>query len=475
MQFTIRHNLLDFVHLGQIARKIGSEKLRCIMTLEPTGLIAYPGVTGGVRLIECVLGEFLPVLPYLVKRLLRMPVCHTSGHKLVLQRHKGLYLLLSHRLSQRIGLTLGEAGQFLRKKHHLLLIHGDTVSVVQILLHIREVVFYRLDAKFSVYEIRNVIHRTRTVQRIHRDQILEPLGMKLLKICLHTRRFELEHHGGVTASVKLISGLVVYRYGLYVYLPAVPVFYVVESLVYDGQGVKPQKVHLQHPDGLDIVTVILRCPHVLSGLLILGQTDWHMLHQIRRSDYRGAGVLPHLAYAALKLTGVFQNLLIDFRPVLQFVLEVWHQTVAVLKINLDVHVLLTRLKSTHHPVDFLLHHLESRLEFVEFRVERILLLLLLAQTVRNHIGKACTLAYRDIAYPGHVLDGAFRRHSSESNHPGHVFGPVSLLHIFVRCGKVLEVHVYIRHIYTVRIKEPFEQELVLDRVQVSNPQTVRHY
>ena len=79
-----------------------------------------------------------------------------------------------------------------------------------------------------------------------------------------------------------------------------------------------------------------------------------------------------------------------------------------------------------------------------------------------------------MADAGHVLDGAFRRHGAKSDHAGDMAYAILLFHVIVGFGQVFKIHVDIRHGDAVRIQETLEQELVLDGVQVGNPEAVGH-
>ena len=52
---------------------------------------------------------------------------------------------------------------------------------------------------------------------------------------------------------------------------------------------------------------------------------------------------------------------------------------------------------------------------------------------------------------------------------------IMVFHIFVRSTKILKIHIDIRHADTVGVEEPLEQELVLDRIKIGNPQTVGNH
>ena len=51
---------------------------------------------------------------------------------------------------------------------------------------------------------------------------------------------------------------------------------------------------------------------------------------------------------------------------------------------------------------------------------------------------------------------------------------IGLLYILVGCREVLEIHIDIRHVDTVRIEETLKQQLVFDRVQIGDFEAVSH-
>ena len=107
----------------------------------------------------------------------------------------------SHGLAELVRLALGEAGELLGQQHHLLLIHGDTVGIVQVLLHVREVVRNSLLALLTRDEVRDIVHRTGPIEGVHSDEVLETRRAQLLQPCLHALRFKLEHAHGIAAAV----------------------------------------------------------------------------------------------------------------------------------------------------------------------------------------------------------------------------------------------------------------------------------
>ena len=88
--------------------------------------------------------------------------------------------LFTHGLSEGVAFASGEAGQLSAQEHHLLLVDGDSVGVLQVFFHLGKVVLDRLDSELAVNEVRDVVHRARTVEGVHRNQVLKALRMEFL-------------------------------------------------------------------------------------------------------------------------------------------------------------------------------------------------------------------------------------------------------------------------------------------------------
>ena len=440
------------------------------MAFEPAGLVGYPGITGGVGLVESVLGELLPVFPDLVQGLFRMAVRHSPGHELVFELVQNGYLLLSHRLTQLVSLTLGETGKFLGEEHDLLLIDSDPVGVFQVFFHVRKVILNRFQSKLPVDEVRNIIHRAWPVEGVHSDEVLKTLRMKPLQVALHAGRLKLEHAVSVAAAVELVSGLVVYVNRLDVDVHSVTKLYVVQAFVDNSQGVETEEVHLQHSDILYVMTVVLAGPDQLSRLFLHRKADWNIVGETASADDGGASVLAYLTDASFKFQGVVQHSLDLIGSICQKILELGNQTITVLEGNLDIRVLHSLLE----PMSVLLIRLEARLQLVQLGVEGIFLLDFFAEAVRDKAGEPVGLIEGQVSHPRDILDGSLRLHGAEGDHPRHMILSIGLIDIFVGESKVLEVHVDIRHRDSVRVEETLEQELVLDRVQIGDPKAVSH-
>ena len=167
----LRHevHLLD---VTQLVIEHSSHKLCRIVRLEVSRLVRNPAVACRVRLVEGIGSKLLPFFPNLLQALLHLffrkvlslgQLGHTLFHELAIEFLHLRQLLLTHGLTKRIGLTSREVGQLAREQHHLLLIHADAVSVLQVLFHAVEIVLDLLPTLLTGNEVRDVVHRAGTV------------------------------------------------------------------------------------------------------------------------------------------------------------------------------------------------------------------------------------------------------------------------------------------------------------------------
>ena len=149
MLLAVCHNCLNLSHVVLVHAEVGRLELRRIMRLEPAGLVTYPGIARSMGLVERVGSELLPVLPDFLQDLFRVSVLGAAFDELAVKGLKNVNLLLTHGFTEFVRLTFRETCHFLGDKHHLLLVDGDAVSLLQELLHRRKVVCDRLLATFS--------------------------------------------------------------------------------------------------------------------------------------------------------------------------------------------------------------------------------------------------------------------------------------------------------------------------------------
>ena len=205
------------------------------MGLEISGLVRHPRIAGGVRLVEGVRSKLLPVGPYLRQHLRVMAVGLSARNKLRLHGINDVFFLLTHGLTQGIALATGEVGKLSRQEHHLLLIDGDAVGVLQIFLHAGDVIFNFLLAVLTRNKLRDIVHWSRTVEGVHGNEILEDRGVQLTQIFLHARRLKLERSHRPSLLIELERHLIIYRYGVEVKGEAMRYLDVLHRLLHDRE------------------------------------------------------------------------------------------------------------------------------------------------------------------------------------------------------------------------------------------------
>ena len=126
-----------------------------------------------MRLVESIRCKLLPVSPNLFEHLRIVSVLASAFNEFGFHVIQLVTQLFTHRLTQGIRLTTGEVGQQTGQKHHLLLIYRNTVCIFQILLHNGNIILNRFPPMLTVDKVRDVIHRPRTVEGVHRNQVLE--------------------------------------------------------------------------------------------------------------------------------------------------------------------------------------------------------------------------------------------------------------------------------------------------------------
>ena len=158
-----------------------------------------------MTLVEGVGGELGPVGPYLLQRRLVVAVLGPPVEELHLEGGHLVRQLLPHRLTELVALPSGEVGDLTREEHHLLLIDGDAVGILEVALHAGQVIGDVLASVLAVDEVGDVVHRPRAVEGIHRDEVLEGRGLQLAQVLLHAGGLELEGPHRLALGVELVG------------------------------------------------------------------------------------------------------------------------------------------------------------------------------------------------------------------------------------------------------------------------------
>ena len=403
-------------------------------------------------LVEGVGSEFLPVRPDFLEDGLVVAVRDAAVDELRLEGVQLLLDLLAHRLAQRVALAAGEARQLARQEHHLLLVDRDAVGVLEVLLHHRDVVLDGLAAVLAVDEVRDVVHRARAVEGVHRYDVLELAGLEFAQIAAHAVALELEDGCRVAVAEELVGRLVVEGDFLHVDALAAALLDVLHALLLDGEGGQAQEVHLQHAHVFDERALVLAHQHVLAGLLVFHHAQRDVVGEVGAADDGGAGVHSGLADAALQLRCEVDGLL--------------HQVVRRFVGRLEFRVVLYAVRQGDG--EGLLYRLllVVRVRHVGFE-----------GPCRDDLGQTVAHRQRHLVYTGHVLDGALGGHGAEGGHVRNVVLAVFVLDVAVdvAAAVVVEVNVDIGHRDAVGVEETLEQQVVFQGVDVGDVQAVGHH
>ena len=119
--------------------------------------------------------------------------------------------LLAHRAAQQVGAAERVAGEHLRRLHHLFLVDEDAVGFGEDAFEQRVRIFDCRAAVLAVAEQRDVVHRSRPVERDERDDVAEAGRPNGGQGPPHAFGFQLEHADRVAALEQLVNRRIVPR------------------------------------------------------------------------------------------------------------------------------------------------------------------------------------------------------------------------------------------------------------------------
>ena len=264
-----------------------------------------------------------------------------------------------------------------------------------------------------------------TIERVERDQVVEPFRLGLSQQLAHPRALELEDAVGLSFGEQLIGLRVVERDRVDVDHDALGALDLVESVLDQRQRAEPEEVHLQQADALDVLHRPLRDDFVLLALV-----ERHELGQRPRGDHDAGGMDRRMPGHALEPSRDGEQLL-------------------------DALVLL-------------LHLLQRRAlgqRLFEIHVERR----------RHRLGDAVGVRIRDVHYPRDVAHHGARLHGAEGDDLRDVGAAVLARDVVddFAAAALAEVDVDVRQRHALGIQESLEDQVVGDRVDVGDPQAVR--
>src|SRR5271157_821218 len=399
------------------------------MGLEIGGLIRQQRVRCRVRLIEAVPGELFHQVEYLADLLFgQLTFKRAFNEAFALLGHL-IGILLAHGAAQQVRFAQRVPRQAVRNLHHLFLVDDDAQSLLEDRFQLRQLVLDLLAAPLAVDEVVNhaALNRTRTIQRIQGGEVFNRGRLVATQHVAHAVRFKLEDAGRQSGVEDLFVGdRVVEDEGLQVKPLAAGLHNEAKSVVDNRQRRKPEEVHLQQTEFLDRL-------HVVRGddFVVLGAMQRDQLGQRLRSDDHARGMNARVADKAFELLrGVDQFF------GLRLGLVRGSQRWGVLQRFLDSDV----------------------------------------QSRRHHLHDALNFGIRNVHGAAGVFDRRLAGHGAKGDDLCHLVSTVLLRDVINDLAAAVhaEVDVDVGQADALGIEKALEQQLILQRIDVSNTKRVGH-
>ena len=412
------------------------------MRFEECRLVGDPCVACGVALVEGVFSKFLPVRPNFFEHGERVPVFFSTHEEFGFEFFEHGNLFFPHRLTELVALTTREVGKKSGEEHDLLLVNGDAVGVFEVFFHHWDIVGDGFKSMFALDEMRDVVHRSRAVEGVHGDKVGEDGGLQFTEVFLHSGTFELEDGDGVASAEELEGFGVVKRNMVNVKKFARSLFDVAQGFLNDGERDEAEEVHFDESDLLDDVSVVLRHDDVFVRLFVLDGGEGCKGVEGVGTDDNTTGVHSDLPDGALELFGVVDGVARGEIRFLVFLNESGGVSEAVFD------------------VDF---------EFFASAVFEVV-----GELVRNEVFERIDGRERHVLHASHVGDGVFGGHLPVGDDVGNVCLTIFFGDVVEHPGAslVVEVNVDVGERDAVGVKKTFEEEVVLEGVNVGDAQAV---
>ena len=407
-----------------VAHRRGVEFLR-MMRLQPRRLIGEQRIGGGVALVEAIAGELVDQVEQFVR--LGLGDAVHLGAALDEDRALRVHLrldLLAHRAAQQIGAAEREAGEDLRRLHHLFLVDEDAVGLGQDRFEQVVRIDDRLGALLAAAEARDIVHRAGAVERDERDDVAEIGRAHRAQRAAHALRFELEHADRVALLEQFVDRLVVPQQGVEIDGDAA-LGEQLHRLLEHRQGLEAEEVELHQPRALDVLHVELGDGHVRPRVAV----ERHELRERPVADHHAGGVRRGMARQPFELGGEVEQ-------------------------AADLIVVGIFLRQLGHAV-------ERALE-----VPRI------GRMVGDQLGEAIDLAIAHLEHAAGVLEHRARLQFTEGDDLRDLIAAVFLLHVAddLATPGFAEVDVEVGHRDAFRVEEAFEQQTELHRIEIGDGQ-----
>ena len=268
--------------------------------------------------------------------------------------------------------------------------------------------------------------RTRTVQSHQRNQILKAFGSQIHNQLGDTCRLQLENAGGFTAAQHSAGCLICQRNVININLFTRSFADKANAITDNSQRAQTQKVHLQQAKLFHFIFIVLGDDATITALL-QRYVIFHIMRRNNNTSSMRACITRQALYALRKINQL---------------LDLWARIVRLTEVLAAVQRLLQRN----------------------------------AQLTRNQLGDFVDLT---IAHAKRLADVAHcraRLQCTEGNNLRHTLLSVTAYYIIQHLIAlyIAEVGINIRHTYTFRIQEAFEQQMITQRFNIRYTQQIGH-
>ena len=249
-----------------------------------------------MRFVEPVAGEFLHQIENQIRLILVDAFLDRAGDEIRALRHHLGFDLLAHGAAQQIGAAEAVIGHNLGRLHHLFLIGEDAVGRLQNRLEQRMRIGHRLFAVLAPDVARDAVHRSGPIERIHRNNVFEPVGLELAQAVAHARAFQLEDTVRLATGDQLVGLGVIEGYLREIERRAARGDEI-DRLRQHVEGLEAEEVELHQAGELDIFHAELRHRHVGARIAV----ERHQLVERPVADHHAGRVGRGVAIKAFEL------------------------------------------------------------------------------------------------------------------------------------------------------------------------------
>ena len=272
------------------------------------------------------------------------------------------------------------------------------------------------------------------------------MRLQFPQVFLHTGRLKLEGAHRIALAKQLVGLLVVDGYVVDVDFLARAFLDIGQRILDNSKVFEPQEVHFDKAHRFHNMAIVLGHQHIFAAFLVLNGADGSIFRQIVGTDDDATGVDTHLAVGVLQFLGIGEHGLERVVVALHDFPKLGYIAVAVLEVHFGRFALFVLDIVGEPPIG------DVALDLVDD-------------------------AKRHLLYASHVRNSRLAGHGTIRDDMGHFLFAVFFCNPFqhLAASRIVEVDINIGQRDTVGIEETFEQQVILQWVDIGNPKTVGHH